>query len=193
MKRKEATHGSIEIAPPILVKECHGHVKDSSVVSSTPDVIQDSDSAEKIILEDEKEQIKTISEIIPSLVSNTIYNNDDDIQEIDQTLESEKHSHEEKAHRRNELLKLALQNASIEASWTKCLVQTFCIIMVGVCSTLPLTIVPATDLIQYPGYWYEIILHGAISITWFWAYLCYTVSYFLNIDHIKKTSKIFFS
>ena len=78
MKRKETTNGSFEIAPPILVKECHDHVQDSSVVFSTPDIIQDSDSAEKIILEDEKEQIKTISEIIPSLVSNTINNNDDD-------------------------------------------------------------------------------------------------------------------
>ena len=116
MKRKETMHGSLEIAPPILVKECYDRVKDSSVVSSTPGAIHDSVSSEKIILDDEKEQIKTISEIIPSFVSNTTSTDDGDLQETDQTLESEKHSHEEKAHRRNELLKLVLQNASIEAT-----------------------------------------------------------------------------
>ena len=46
---------------------------------------QEKESEVKNVL-DEKEQIKTISEIIPSLVSNTINNNDDDTQEIDQTL-----------------------------------------------------------------------------------------------------------
>ena len=104
----------------------------------------------------------------------------------DVSLESERLHHEGKLRRRKQILYSIISNRPIKIEWFRGLLYAPCIIIAGFLSTVPLSLFPAHDLLQYPEYWYEHIFHGILSTTSGWILQCFRASYFLNISLREK-------
>ena len=115
---------------------------------------------------------------------------DDNQDDIDTSLEQEKIRHEDKELQRRQAIADIILNRSTGDSFAKSLFYTLRIVMIGVSFTVPLTILPAHDIIQFPEYWYELFFHSAMSETLGNITFCLLVGYLLNIQHILRVSKI---
>ena len=99
-------------------------------------------------------------------------------------LESEKERGEEKARKRNEKFKAIVLNQPINFSWINLLVNSLKIIVSGILLTIPLTIIPYQDVIQYPECWYEILIPGPISQAVSSVNICIRIGSFMNIEYL---------
>ena len=98
--------------------------------------------------------------------------------------DEEKSSHEEIALNRISTFKHIVLNQKIEYSWREYILYPFCLVLLSFSSTVPLSLVPAHDLILFPEYWYESLFHGLLLSTWSCAYWCFTAGMVLNITYI---------
>ena len=180
------------VAPPILVKECVSPIANTAPVSTALDMSEDFKLPEQEINLGKVESLSIISADMSTANRNFINSDNEDQKDSETSLEYEKWANEEKSNKRNTLMMSIIRNEPIELSWRKGLIQTSIIILVGISSTIPLTLIPAHDLLKFPGYWYETLWHGGYIITWFWVYLCYCVSHWMNIGFITSKRNILF-
>ena len=106
------------------------------------------------------------------------------------SLESEKVIHEEIEQKRIERYKSILCNTMNDFSWQKLFKNTFGIILFGVLSTLPMSLIPAHDLVQFPEYWYEILFHGSLTAISGYCLNCCFSGYFMNLRYTFKISNV---
>ena len=104
--------------------------------------------------------------------------------------DEEKISHEEIALNRITTFKCIVLNEKIEYSWEEYILYPFCLVLLSFSSTIPLSLIPAHDLILYPEYWYESLFHGVLLSTWSFAYWCITAGMVLNITYILRKRNI---
>ena len=104
--------------------------------------------------------------------------------------DEEKSSHEEIALNRITTFKCIVLNEKIEYSWEEYILYPFCLVLLSFSSTIPLSLIPAHDLILYPEYWYESLFHGVLLSTWSFAYWCITAGMVLNITYILRKRNI---
>ena len=67
---------------------------------------------------------------------------------------------------------------------------TLGIIVVGFLCTLPYSLLPAHNIIQFPEFRYEVLFHVALSEILANVMLCLIAGYVLNINLIKRPRKI---
>ena len=108
----------------------------------------------------------------------------------DTSLDSEKALHEGSCRLRNKNFQSVIANKPTKINWSKELAYGVAIIIVAFLFTLPMTLLPAHDLIQHPEYWYELIFHGVLSTTLGFIFQCFRASYFLNITYIRRFRNI---
>ena len=58
----------------------------------------------------------------------------------------------------------------------------FGIVLVGILSTIPLTLIPLHDLVVSPEYWPELLFMGAVAAALEYVKRCFEVSSILNLD-----------
>ena len=80
------------------------------------------------------------------------------------SLDIERISHERKANDRQEAFRSIILNEPTVFSWKQLSYNTFFTIMVSIIATTPFSLIPASDLVQEPDKWYEILFHGAVLI-----------------------------
>ena len=115
---------------------------------------------------------------------------DQNIPEI--SLNSERLRHEGQFRRRREVFQSIIFNRPLKTTWIKGLLNTPIIIIFGFLTTVPLSLIPAHDLIKFPNHWYEHIFHAIFSTTFGWILQCFRASYFLNVKKIRKWRNITF-
>ena len=94
--------------------------------------------------------------------------------------------------RRNEIFQSIILNRPIKISLVKGLLCIPLIIIIGLFTTAPLSLIPTHDLIEFPDYWYEHIFHGILSTSLGWLLQCFRASYFLNISKIRGCRNVLF-
>ena len=147
-------------------------------------------SVQNSMNEDDRSKLASESNVNASQCQETSTNTDQNIPVI--SLDSERCQNEGRFRRRTEMFKSIILNRPLKTSWIKGLLNTLAIIIIGFLSTVPLSIFPAHDLIEYPNYWYEHIFHGILSTTLGWILQCFRASYFLNITKIRKGRNVIF-
>ena len=110
----------------------------------------------------------------------------------DISLHSEQLYQEGKLRRRNEIFQSIILNRPNKISWLKGLLCIPLIIIIGLFTTAPLSLIPTHDLIEFPDYWYEHIFHGILSTSLGWLLQCFRASYFLNISKIRGCRNVLF-
>ena len=113
----------------------------------------------------------------------------------DTSLEQEKIDHEEKAlNRRHQITNIIMNKQDDRRNICETLIKscgyTLSIVIVGFSLTIPYTILPAHDIIQYPDYWYEHFFHSSLSETIGNITFCLLAGYVLNIHHILRPRNI---
>ena len=108
------------------------------------------------------------------------------------SLEEEEILHQNKAGKREETFRSIILNEGIETAGLKCIFYLFGITLIGVLSTLPQTLIPAHDLIRYPEFWYEILIHGIFAIIPFYIFTCVLTASLLNLEYLLLKENIFF-
>ena len=108
----------------------------------------------------------------------------------DFSLEYEKCVFEEFGRKRLERFNSILFNDASPVSWKKLFLYVFGVIIVSFLSTVPLTLVPAHNLVLNPKYWYEILFHVTFSVILGSIVNSFMASHFLNIRQTKKISNI---
>ena len=107
-------------------------------------------------------------------------------------LESEKIANEENARKRMELLTSIIVKNPVNFSMPEFLFYTIGISSFGFLLTLPLTFFPLHDIIQYPEYWYEVLICVMFNASVGSVGSSFTCSYFLNIKYIRDWKNICF-
>ena len=101
------------------------------------------------------------------------------------SLDEEKSFHENKARVREQIFKDIIQNEQTEVSLKYFFGYPVGISVLGFTSTIILSLIPANDIVQYPEYWYEILLHGFTGpMIWGIAFTCVQAGTLLNIKFI---------
>ena len=106
------------------------------------------------------------------------------------SLSYEKKLHQEQASKREEIFKDIILDKHIEFSWEVCLSWFFGIAVVGLLSTIPISMIPAHDLIQFPEYWFEILFHGFYFNILAFLILCIQIGSFLNLRYVTRKQNI---
>ena len=105
-------------------------------------------------------------------------------------LDKEKSFQEEISRNREMRFRRIVMNQPNEFSFSEYLVWPFCLVLIMFSSTIPLTLIPAHDLLQFPNYWYESLFHGVLLSTWSCAYWCVMAGMVLNINYILLPKSI---
>ena len=111
------------------------------------------------------------------------------------SLKSEKERAEEKARKRTKKFKAIILNEPIDFSWINLLVNSLKIIVSGLLTTIPLTIILYRDVIEFPEFWYEILIPGPIVLAFSSVYVCIRLGSFMNIEYLflaKMVATMFF-
>ena len=98
--------------------------------------------------------------------------------------------HKEMERKRTERYKLILFNTMNDFSWQSLFTNIFGIVLFGVLSTLPMSQIPAHDLVQFPAYWYEILFHGSLTAIFGYCLNCCFSGYFMNLRYTFKISNV---
>ena len=124
----------------------------------------------------EKEQSKIEAKETPSGDKNVRdHNNPDNHQgvetneeesQVPETLQLEKEQHEWRMNVRDQLFTNILSNGMVELDWKKHFFYMIATIVICGIAPFPLTLIPAHDVIRYPGYWYEFPLQVLIWTIW---------------------------
>ena len=88
--------------------------------------------------------------------------NDENQDGMLETLDSENEFHQRAADKRFEVFKSMILNESHQFSSKNLIYYTSGIILISFVCTIPFSSIPASDLIQSPENWYEILFHAAI-------------------------------
>ena len=115
-------------------------------------------------------------------------NIDSDLSKL--TLDWERTKHEEKASIRCKNFRAIISNELIKFSWIKLFAASFTIIFFGFVMNIPLTLIPYHDLVQYPKYWYELLLPGTYSGLMGFSYRCITSGSYMNIEHLLRPRNV---
>ena len=109
------------------------------------------------------------------------------------SLDEEKSYFENKARKRDNTFKEIIQNAQIALSLKEGFVYSFAIPLIGISSTIILTLIPAHDLVKSPEYWYEILFHDITGpLMWGVPFVCVKVGTLLNIKYTYAPKNISF-
>ena len=110
-----------------------------------------------------------------------------DGENLNSYLHSEKILHEEKAQARKDLFESIIQNDVTNCSLIELLLYPFAIILISFLFVVPFCFFPAHDLVIYPEHWYEHIAHGVyfygIFTSLFWNYISGS---FLNLSYFHQ-------
>ena len=106
------------------------------------------------------------------------------------SLECERILHQGNFRIRKKVFQSIILNRPDQSPWLKDLLHTLTITFVAFLFTIPLSIVPAHDLVKNPEFWYELIYHGMLSTTLGFIFQCVRASYFLNISHIRRIRNV---
>ena len=128
-----------------------------------------------------KPRMITVSDERPSDMGNQ------DTENLNSYLQSEKILHEEKAQARKDLFESIIQNDLANCSLIELLLYPFAIILISFLFIVPFCFLPAHDLVIYPEHWYEHIAHGiyfyGIFTSLFWTYIS---GLFLNLSYFHQ-------
>ena len=138
----------------------------------------------------ENNHTTAIVEINDAIVAHPVVlpNNGEDNWES--TLEAEEQLNKRKSEKRNTVFESIILNRPSVFSAKTLIFYTLGISLTGFLLTLPLTIIPAHDILQSPSYWYEILFHGAIGVTAETIRVCLVFGDLLNINYIRETRNV---
>ena len=137
---------------------------------------------------DSKNTIQNSIYIIKAPISNENANKNSSTDAVDE----EQIVQEEIARKRETRFKRIILNEPIEFTWTEYIVWPLCMVLITFSSTIPLTLIPAHDIIQFPNYWYESLFHGVLLSTWSSACWSFTAGMVLNINFILLRTNLLF-
>ena len=125
--------------------------------------------------------------VIFTVLNNPSNQNNDNKNYSDLYFDSEKEENEGKANKRNDTFKSIITGRHIEdTSWSKLFLGALGIILLGFMQTIPLTLIPYRDLIQYPEYWWELLIPGSYASSIGFAFRCMFSGSYLNNDHLLR-------
>ena len=102
-------------------------------------------------------------------------------------IQAEKEHHAFQSVKRHDTFKNILLNKSIDKVSPKYALFAFVGIIPALTSKWIYTLIPVHNVIEYPGYWYELPLQLMIGYLVIWAtYGTFACSYFMNIKYIRK-------
>ena len=140
--------------------------------------------------ESQKHNKQTFVENPTSVTKATKDGVNEEQQDLDTSLQSEKILYEEVARKRLETFNSILFDEPIIFDWKKMFLYTFGIIIISVSSTIPYSLIPAHDLVLSPEYWYEVLFHATYGSIWGSCLNSFKASYFLNIRQIQYIHNI---
>ena len=107
-----------------------------------------SNKANRINVMDSREILeRTTSESISGDPNSAIESNRENKKTDEQLLKDEKNFHRVKEPKREEGFRSILLNELVDFSWAECLLYPISIVLIGFISTLPLSLIPAHDLV----------------------------------------------
>lgn len=113
---------------------------------------------------------------------------DENIQKRVQTfLDLEKIKHEVKAGKRHDIFKSIIRNESTNFSLMNLVSITIGIIILGYSTSIPFSLIPASDLIKLPENWKEILFYGSFLVIVLNVWWCFQLGSYLNIEYLKST------
>ena len=127
------------------------------------------------------------SKIDPVSNGKPLHLRNQDAENLNSYLTSEKAIHVETAQTRKKIFELIIKNLQTDCSWMDLVFYPLAIILMNFWFFVPFCFLPANDLVIHPEKWYEILLHGAylaILYNLFWTYMAGS---FLNLSYFHKT------
>ena len=116
----------------------------------------------------------------------------EDLVESNDFINSEQLKHEEIANNRYQRYKAIIFNEPLEFSWFKLIFFTTEITLFGFLCSLPLTLLPYHDLMDFPEKWYELLFPATICMILSFVFKLLTVSSWMNIKYILNTRSILY-
>lgn len=159
--------------------------------SHRSEVLNDESSDENVKNENHPQNIhQTATNIRITVQSLETDNNNEEQESTDESYELEGITHKRKVFERKELFTRIILNDSVTFSWKEFLLYTFGIVFIALLSTFPLNLIPLHDVVQSPEYWYEVLLIVAVAGSLGFIMRTYEVSYYLNMETLRKTKNI---
>ena len=190
--RSEKVLGKGRKISPILVSEYKGGMEISS------QIIDDRDSADYSTNDDRNLESKREEKRSGVITRNGIFTvsdystnpNNENQNSSRMYLDAENRGNEEKAMKRNKRFKSIILDGPTEFSWIRLFFGLFGIIIFGFSLTIPLTIIPYNDLVQYPEYWYELLLPGPYGVAVGYAFRCILTGSYMNIGYLLLPRRV---
>ena len=141
---------------------------------------------------DNHEQLGIVDIIENSIGSDDIPNDErsESQENLQLSLEDEKKLYHQKGCKREEAFKCIVLNERIEFSWEACLCYLYGIVLIGVLSTTPTSLIPAHDLLLFPERWFEALFLGWIVPTACYLYYCVLSESILNLSYMIQKRNI---
>ena len=140
-----------------------------------------------------RNKINDTSEIVENGVEILNSNVTNEGQEKTQlSLEEEELFSESQSREREEIFRQIILNRNANFSWFECIGFLFGTVIIGFLSTIPTCLIPAHNLIQFPEFWYEILIHSLLYNLIAYPFICEFASESLNLTYLVSKGNIAF-
>ena len=191
--RQNASDSVGEVLHPISMVDEYADKKENNtdlkVIESTYNL---SSQSVQTNAKKRRNQVENSEDFAATSIRRPISLNDENQVKDSQSIDSERIWHEEKARERKTVFESIIQNESIEFSWYNTLFYPIIIVLASSASAIPFCVFPAHDLVKFPEFWYEILYHAAIVISYDWGFWTFLAGSMLNIRHFHRTQTILY-